>query len=139
MRPRPLHQDARPAGTPAAEHGFSLIELLVVVSFIAILASIAIPKFPMVRAIAVDGAVKSDLQNAMKAEEAHYANAGEYVEFEVADGGSVEEINFDASKGVSLTATLDGTGIMIVGGHGSSPRTWCISSESAAVTEGAAC
>ena len=139
MRPRPFPRALRPARTPAAERGFSLIELLVVVSFIAVLASIAIPKFPMVRALALDGAVKSDLQNAMKAQEGYLSTHGQYLAFAVADGGSNGPLEFDASKGVSVTGTLVPSGIRIVGAHAGSGKTWCISSESAAVVEGVGC
>lgn len=119
--------------------GFTLIELLVIVSFIAILASIAINRYPAVRDLAVDAAAKSDLKNAFKAEEVYYADHGEYVAFEVSDGGSAEEIGFNASQGVSLTATVENGGLRIVGSHASSSKTWCVSSESGNVTEGSSC
>lgn len=117
----------------------SLIELLVVVSFIAILASIAIPRFTGVRELAVDAAVKSDLQNAMKAEEAWYSDAGEYAAFDIDDGGSSTDPDIQASSGVDLTGTLISGGIRIVGSHGSSDKTWCISTESGKVVEGNSC
>lgn len=121
------------------ERGFSLIELLVVVSFVAILASIALPRFTGVRALAVDAAVKSDIQTAMKSEEAWYADYGEYAAFEIVDGGSSTEPPIDASTGVDLTGTLITGGIRIVGDHESSTKSWCLSSESGKVVEGTTC
>lgn len=137
MNPLPTHLP-RPS-RQAAERGFSLIELLVVVSFIAILASIAIPRFNTVRELAVDAAVKSDLQNAMKAEEGWYADHGEYVAFDIQDGGRATEPPLEASSGVDLSGTLITGGIRIVGSHGSSSRSWCISSEVGKVTAGDTC
>lgn len=131
-------QHPRPS-QKAAERGFSLIELLVVVSFIAILASIAIPRFNTVRELAVDAAVKSDLQNAMKAEEGWYADHGEYAAFDIEDGGTATEPPIDASSGVDLNGTLTTGGIRIVGSHGSSSRSWCISSEIGKITSGTTC
>ena len=127
------------AGPAPRRNGFSLIELLVTVSFIAILASIALPRFPLVRQLATDAAVKSDLQNAMKVEEIYFADNGGYVAFAVANGGADEAMDFDASNGVSVTATLVGTGVRVVGSHSSSDNSWCISSESGKVVEGASC
>lgn len=127
------------ASPKAAERGFSLVELLVVVSFIAILASIAIPRFNTVKDLAVDAAVKSDLQNAMKAQEGWYADHGEYAAFDIEDGGTATEPPIEASNGVDLTGTLITGGIRIVGSHASSSRSWCISTEVGKVAAGTTC
>ncbi len=137
MNTLPTHH-TRPSNN-AGERGFSLIELLVVVSFIAILASIAIPRFNTVKELTGDAAVKSDLQNAMKVEEGWYADHGEYVAFDIQEGGASTEPPIQASKGVDLTGTLIPGGIRIVGSHGSSSRSWCISSEAGKVTSGTIC
>lgn len=54
--------------------GFTLIELLIVVVIIGLLASIAIPKFSATKDKAKMASVRSDLRNAMTAEEAYFAD-----------------------------------------------------------------
>lgn len=124
---------------PRGSGGFSLIELLVVVSFIAILASIAIPRFPVVRALAFDAAMKNDLQNAMKAEEGWYAEHHSYAEFYVVNGGDTETPPFHASPGVSVQATRTDDGVRIEASHEASSRSWCVSTTSGKVVEGEGC
>jgi type IV pilus assembly protein PilA len=59
---------------PRSDAGFTLIELLVVMIVIGILAAIAIPSFRAVKQRAWVTAMKSDLRNAMQAEEMYAAN-----------------------------------------------------------------
>lgn len=130
----------RSTPTIVADHrGFSIIELLVVVSFIAILASIALPRFGVVKSISFDAAMKSDLQSAFKAEESHFADNGAYAAFSIADGGSAVTPEISASSGVNLVGTLVGDGFRIVATHDGSDRAWCVSTESGRVVEGSAC
>lgn len=62
------------------QHGFSLIELLVVVIIIGVLAAIAIPVFLNQRRKALDTTVKSDLRNAATFQVAYASEHGEYVD-----------------------------------------------------------
>jgi type IV pilus assembly protein PilA len=54
------------------EKGFTLVELLIVISIIGILATIAIPTFASYRARSFDSAAMSDLRNAASAQEAYF-------------------------------------------------------------------
>ena len=55
------------------DHGFSLLEVLLVVGVIGLLAAIAIPQFMSYRSEAIDAQLKSDLRNAAVAIESYYA------------------------------------------------------------------
>lgn len=56
------------------EKGFTLVELLIVISIIGVLATIAIPTFAGYRTKSFDSAAISDLRNAALAQEAYYAD-----------------------------------------------------------------
>jgi type IV pilus assembly protein PilA len=61
--------------------GFTLIELLIVVVIIGILAAIAIPKFAATKDKAKLASVKTDLRNALTAEEAYFSDYSAYGTF----------------------------------------------------------
>jgi len=65
-------------GDGAAESGFTLIELMVVLLIIAILLAIAIPTFLGVANSAGDRAAQSNLTNALTEAKAIYQNSAEY-------------------------------------------------------------
>ena len=81
--------------------GFTLIELLIVVVIIGILAAIAIPKFAATKDKAKLASVKTDLRNAMTAEEAYFSDYATY--------GSLAQLgtasNFTLSSGNTGTVT----------------------------------
>jgi len=135
--------DRRPPIRPAPtkdRSGFSIVELLVVVSVIAILATIAIPRFGGVRDRSLDAAAKSDVRNAIAAQEQRFADVGSYAAFTTEPGGSVDDPPFRASAGVVVTATLPGSSALrIVASHQGTPTSWCASSTSGGVVEGDDC
>lgn len=135
------HDPIRAETVPRDRSGFSIVELLVVVSFLAILASIAIPRFTSVTDRSFEAAVKSDLRNAFAAQEVYFEQYGEYKAFEIDPGGSLDEPKIQASPGVSITATTSGgSSFELVGSHQSlTSSTWCLSSEGGALVEGDDC
>ena len=58
---------------------FTLIELLIVITIIAILAAIAIPQFARYKMKAANAAALSDLRNAVMAEEMYASENGEFL------------------------------------------------------------
>jgi prepilin-type N-terminal cleavage/methylation domain-containing protein len=124
---------------PSGRAGFSLVELLVVVAFIAILAAIAVPHFASVTDRAHDATVKSDVRNAMSAEEEYYVSAGEYAEFVAADGERITPPGYATSPGVTVTATVVDGGLRLVGSHPGATSSWCINSADGEVVPGEEC
>ena len=73
-RCRPVSLRSRFASRSMGRRGFTLIELLMVVVIIAILASIAIPKFASTKEKAYVSKMISDLRNLATAQEAYVSN-----------------------------------------------------------------
>ena len=106
-----------------SEGGFTLIELLIVVVIIGILAAIAIPRFAGTKEKAFDAAAKSDLRNAMTAQEAYFADNQTYTTDET-------QLEWQASQGVTLTInSADATGYDMTTQHASSTNAWCVSTD----------
>ncbi len=96
VTPRWRGSTASPTDHLSRRPGFTLVELLVVVVIIALLASIAIPKFQNTKGKANLAAMKSDLRNLASAEEAYMFDHGTYVP-------AVSQLSFSTSPGVQLT------------------------------------
>jgi prepilin-type N-terminal cleavage/methylation domain-containing protein len=84
LAPRPSEQrGAAPVWPPEGRqltdrHGFTLLELLVVVVIIGLLAAIAIPKFANSKDKAYMAQMKTDLRNLATAEEAFFYDSATY-------------------------------------------------------------
>lgn len=86
------------------EQGFSLLELLVVLTITAALAAVAIPQYSTFRARAFDTRALSDLRNVAIAEEANFIDSEKYLTCKDAACEALPGIG-RLSKGVSLGIT----------------------------------
>ena len=78
------------ASRPSRQHGFTLIEMMVIVLIVAILLLVAIPMFLGARTRAQDRAAQTKLRSALTAEKTWYADKQAYTQT-AADLLSVEE------------------------------------------------
>ncbi|MBI4541232.1 MAG: prepilin-type N-terminal cleavage/methylation domain-containing protein [Gemmatimonadetes bacterium] len=79
-----------------SDHGFTLIEMLIVMVVVGILAAIAIPKLNVTRERSYLSAMKSDLKNLAAHQEMYYADTYTY-------GSDLNAIEMQASDGVTIT------------------------------------
>ena len=82
-----------------SEHGFTIIELLVVIIIIGILLAIAVPSYLGFRDRAAHNAAKANLRTALPSAEAYYADNGTYVGMNAAALAAIE-------SGVSPSLTV---------------------------------
>lgn len=74
------------------DSGFTLLELLVVVSIVGILASIAIPQYASYRARSFDSIVESQVRHIATGQEAYFAGNSSYTgDVESLDGMVIDE------------------------------------------------
>lgn len=119
----------------SAEAGFTLLELLVVVIVLGIFVTIVVPRFASSREKAFDAAAKSELRNAMSAQESYFTDAQTYTT-EVGASG------LDLTSLPAVTVTIpsaDASGYMMTAKHGSSPNTYCIDSDVGEIVPGTTC
>ena len=76
-----------------SRHGFTMIELLIIIVIIAVLAAIALPRFQESKRQAFVATMKSDLRNIVSAAEAKFSDDGTYANY----------IPPQASSGITMT------------------------------------
>ncbi|GAC1410182.1 MAG: hypothetical protein NVSMB57_03680 [Actinomycetota bacterium] len=103
------------------EHGFTLIELMVVMLIIAILIAIGVPTFLGARQRAQDRAIQASLRHALTAERAYQADTQTYADASVGAFTSSEPsltfVGADppvVTDGRTITVVLSGTAVILL-------------------------
>ena len=114
--------------------GFTLIELLIVVVIIGILAAIAIPKFAATKDKAKLASVKTDLRNAMTAEEAYFSDNATYATIAALKTASLINLSSGNATAAPDAATAAGYTISVTNASISAGAKTCTVYAGAAAT-----
>jgi prepilin-type N-terminal cleavage/methylation domain-containing protein len=99
--------------------GFTLIELLIALTVLAILVSLAAPSLAGTKGKAFDTVAQNDLQSAITAQEAYFADHQTYA-------SSVSELALTVSDGVELGGGGTATGYLMTARHTGSGRVFSV-------------
>ena len=112
-----------------SRHGFTLVELLIVVVIIGILAAVAIPKFASTKEKAYLASMKSDLRNLATTQEGYFADHTAYFSGTGTNRGTTPTAvqGFVPSAGVQVVASATGgTGWSAIASHSQTSKTCSI-------------
>jgi type IV pilus assembly protein PilA len=105
-----------------SDHGFTLIEILIVIVILGVLAAIAIPKYSKAKDKAYFTVMRTDLRNLMTAQEAYRQLGGAYY------GGPIPAPGTDLQPSSGVTITIvesSNTGWAAAATHASASGRTC--------------
>ena len=107
------------------DHGFTLIELMIVIAIIGILAAIALPQFSTYRKRSYNASAQSDVRNVATAQEAYYVEQACYtITLGNLTGASY---GYYQSGNVTVTISCDQSNYTLTAYHGSGDKTYSLS------------
>lgn len=113
------------------EKGFTLIELMIVISIIGILATIAIPQYDAYRKRSYNSGALWDIKNGGTAQESYYVDSLSYA----SDTGALSDYGLSSTEGVVLSLSSDGDGYTFVAYHSSGDRTYTLTGPGGSLTK----
>jgi len=111
---------------PTGRAGFTLIELMVVISIIGILVAIALPSFTARQGKGFDARVRQDARNAATGEEAYYLDTLTYF---AGDCSLLPGVNLSPGVNCTTNVTGGGTAFQIATSHPRATVTCTFSSD----------
>jgi prepilin-type N-terminal cleavage/methylation domain-containing protein len=102
--------------THVSQHGFSMIELLVVMGIMSALIAVALPRYGAYRSSAFDSRAEIDLRSVAMAEEAYFLDFDKYLACSGASCSQLPGIK-KLSPGVVLSITTSETGFKGTASH----------------------
>jgi prepilin-type N-terminal cleavage/methylation domain-containing protein len=118
------HRKASPPNTTRCEHGFTLIELMVVVLVIAILVAIALPTFLGARTRAADRAGQADIRTAYAAALVAYTEREDFAEADAVSLAPTETSIRFIDAGIPSTGTPMTVSVAVGNVMGADRQIW---------------
>ena len=107
----------QPEATFISQSGFSLLELMVVMSIISVLAGVALPMYQSYRAGAFDSRAQVVMRSVASAEEAYFIGTSEFRDCDQSNCHLLLTGVKPIESGITLQAVASATGFVITASH----------------------
>jgi type IV pilus assembly protein PilA len=113
-----------------SRRGFTIIELLTVIAILGLLATLAVPRYHVLKERAIIASMKTDLKNLATAQEAFFATHRDYA----ADAGPAE-VPGPGASGVVLFRPSPGNTVVVTRRDGAGGQGWSATMTNPQVTD----